>query len=109
VREPQQRCVQCLPWIPPPGWCQPRSAPLPQLWQVWCTQLLLHHYDDRMTTGRTFARDKNACVNIAQAAISILLNGVPSSQVQQFEDEQNYFASGTSIVSKSKCAYMVPW
>lgn len=48
-----------------------------------------------MTTGRTFARDKNACVNIAQAAISILLNGVPSSQVQQFEDEQNYFASAS--------------
>jgi len=93
VREPQQRCVQCLSWIPPPGWCQPRVAPLPQLWQVWCAQLLLHHYDDRMT--RTFARDKNACVNIAQAAISILLNGVPSSQVQQFADEQNYHASAS--------------
>lgn len=97
MREPQQRCVQCLPWIPPPGWCQPRVAPLPQLWQVWCAQLLLHHYDDRMT--RTFARDKNACVNIAQAAISILLNGVPSSQVQQFADEQNYHASGMTSVS----------
>lgn len=60
---------------------------------------LLHHRDDRM--NRTFARDKNACVNIAQAAISILLNGVPSSQVQQFADEQNYYASGMTIVSKS--------
>lgn len=40
------------------------------------------------------SRDKNACVNIAQCSIHMLLHGVEAPQVQQFDDEINYHATG---------------